>query len=94
MFSFLFRIILFLVAISVIRGVVTFLRRLWFSFQSGRYEMAAPSAPPPNKQTGDTLLQQDPVCGTYVSVETSLKKLTGGRVYHFCSPECRERFVA
>lgn len=94
MFSFLFRIVLFLIAISVLRGVVAFVQRLWLGFQAGRNEVGAPSPAPRSRQTGDTLLQQDPVCGTYVSVETSLKKITGGRVYHFCSPECRERFVA
>jgi YHS domain-containing protein len=38
------------------------------------------------------MLQQDPVCGTYVAVDSSLKKIVGGRVIHFCSAECRDRY--
>ena len=40
-----------------------------------------------------TVLQPDPVCGTYVSIDSSLKKIVGGKVYHFCSPECRDKFL-
>jgi len=39
------------------------------------------------------MLQCDPVCGTYVAVDSSLKKISNGKVFHFCSPECRERFT-
>jgi YHS domain-containing protein len=53
--------------------------------------------PPVNPTTGSsapqaTTLQQDPVCGTYVSADTSLKKIVSGHVYHFCSAECRAKF--
>jgi YHS domain-containing protein len=88
--SFIFRVVEILIAISVIRSFVNFARRLWYGFRSGQSSIRPPARPQP----ADTMLQQDPVCGTYVSVETSLKKLTGGRVYHFCSPECRNRFSA
>ncbi|MES1262405.1 MAG: YHS domain-containing protein [Acidobacteriota bacterium] len=73
----------------MLRSAVNIVGRLWRGFQQGGQP---PRVRPAAKQTGDTLLQQDPVCGTYVSVETSLRKLTGGRVYHFCSAECRDRF--
>jgi YHS domain-containing protein len=41
---------------------------------------------------GSTLLQQDPVCGTYVASDLSLKRIVRGKVVHFCSTECRDRF--
>ena len=41
---------------------------------------------------GDAMLQQDPVCGTYVAVDSSLKRVVNGRVLHFCSPECRDKY--
>jgi YHS domain-containing protein len=41
-----------------------------------------------------TTLQQDPVCGAYVAVDSSLKRAVNGRVLHFCSPECRDKYSA
>lgn len=40
------------------------------------------------------MLQQDPVCGTYVAIDTSLKKVVQGQVLHFCSAECRDKYQA
>jgi len=37
-------------------------------------------------------LKKDPVCGVFVSAGTSLQKTVGGKVYHFCSSACREKF--
>jgi len=39
-----------------------------------------------------TELKKDPVCGTYVSVATSLTRTVNGSVLHFCSPECRDKY--
>jgi len=41
-----------------------------------------------------TVLHQDPVCGTYVAPDTSLKRIIDGKVVHFCSAECRDRYRA
>jgi len=90
MFAFIFRIILFLVAISVIKAVIRAVQSLFSPPRQAHN-------PGPPKQTdsraGATVLQQDPVCGTYVAIDTSLKKVVGGKVVHFCSPECRERYA-
>jgi YHS domain-containing protein len=90
MFPFLARLILFLIAISVIRSVISFVQR------------AVSGVRPPNRVRGGggaagtaaTMLQQDPVCGTYVAVDSSLKRVVNGRVLHFCSPECRDKYNA
>jgi YHS domain-containing protein len=89
MFPFLARLILFLVAISVIRSVVRFVQRA-FSSSELRQSMSRPATGAP----ATTMLQQDPVCGTYVAIDTSLKKITNGRVIHFCSEECRDKYPA
>jgi YHS domain-containing protein len=90
MLYFLSRIILLLIAISVIKSVVNYGRRLWYGLQG-----TTPVVPSASRaQAPSTVLQKDPVCGTYVSVETSLKRIVHGHVYHFCSPECRNRFRA
>ena len=36
---------------------------------------------------------KDPVCGSYVSIEDSVKASEGGTVRHFCSYECRDKFL-
>ncbi|MFW5931794.1 MAG: YHS domain-containing protein [Desulfohalobiaceae bacterium] len=36
---------------------------------------------------------KDPVCGTYVSVDSDIRVKQGGQVYYFCSYECRDRFL-
>ena len=88
MFSLIIRLIEFLVVLSAIRSAVNFVRRFWYGGQIPRPTFG----PPPQPQAGSTTLQQDPVCGTYGSVESSLKKVVKGQVVHFCSPECRNRY--
>jgi YHS domain-containing protein len=89
MFSFLIRLIVFLIAISAIKSVVNYGRRLWYGIHPSRpLTRSARPGPPPS-----TVLQMDPVCGTYVAVDSSFKKIAAGKVYHFCSAECRNRFT-
>ncbi|MGD1072611.1 MAG: hypothetical protein ABSB15_21000 [Bryobacteraceae bacterium] len=91
MLSFLRLLITLVVAITVIRSVVSFVQRLWYGAQQ---QQRSVPRPPLGGGSGaaTTMLQQDPVCGTYVAVDTSLKKIVGGRVIHFCSAECRDRY--
>jgi len=35
---------------------------------------------------------RDPVCGTFVAVELSLKLREGAKTLHFCSDECLESY--
>ena len=39
-------------------------------------------------------LKKDPVCGTYIATTTSIKEKVGGQTLHFCSAECRDKYVA
>jgi YHS domain-containing protein len=86
MLYFLVRVILFAVAVSVIRSVVTFVQR---AFAGSRTAPAVHTRAPAGSPT---MLRQDPVCGTYVAIDTSLKKVVNGQVLHFCSPECRDKY--
>lgn len=36
---------------------------------------------------------KDPQCGTWVSVDESISVRDGAKVYHFCSYDCRDRFL-
>lgn len=90
MFSFFERLVLFLIAISVIRSVLRFIQGLGVRMQTRpRPGQAAASGA---GQGAATMLRQDPVCGTYVAIDASLKRIVNGQVVHFCSPECRDRF--
>lgn len=81
-----------IVAISLLRSLLAWVMRLF----------SPPVAPGPRAQTrtppqpapAATVLEQDPVCGTYVSVDSSLKKIVKGTVYHFCSEKCKDQFAA
>lgn len=49
--------------------------------------------PPPGSQDSGPrrgVMKRDPVCGTYVDVELSVKETFGGETLHFCSERCRD----
>jgi YHS domain-containing protein len=87
MLRFLAELILFTIAISVIRSVIAYIQRAF----TGARRPATVRGPAGTSGTA-TMLQQDPVCGTYVAVDTSLKRVVKGQVLHFCSPECRDKY--
>jgi YHS domain-containing protein len=86
MFAFFARLILFVIAISVIRSVIGIIQRAFTGIRQ------PPAVRGPSGTPATTMLQQDPVCGTYVAVDSSLKRVVDGRVLHFCSPECRDKY--
>lgn len=67
-----------------------FLRSIVKSFLSSRRR--SPVARPPEPVQAGGELKKDPVCGTYVSAATSFTRTVDGRVLHFCSKECRDRY--
>jgi YHS domain-containing protein len=36
---------------------------------------------------------KDPVCGTYVANDSDIRVREGDKVHHFCSYECRDKFL-
>lgn len=36
---------------------------------------------------------KDPVCGSYVEIDSSIKVRDGQAVHHFCSYDCRQKFL-
>jgi YHS domain-containing protein len=91
MFAFLVRFILFMVAISVVRSVVMAVQRM---FSGAKPPLTARASNPQTRPAqGATMLQQDPVCGTYVAIDSSLKRIVHGKVVHFCSNECRDKYA-
>lgn len=39
-------------------------------------------------------LVRDPVCGTYIDVDSTITVRNGETVHRFCSYECRDKFLA
>ncbi|MEO8127445.1 MAG: hypothetical protein ABJF23_01265 [Bryobacteraceae bacterium] len=88
MFRFLFYLIVTVIMISVVRMIAGVLMKgigAWFSPDQ-------PQGRPTVPEGGE--LKKDPVCGTFVSTATSVKKSVSGSVVHFCSTECRDKFPA
>jgi YHS domain-containing protein len=80
--------------------VIFFLRAVMRVIFKGFGDLMHNGASPPNQPsisnqvplTGE--LKRDPSCGTYISVATSIKEKVGGETFHFCSKECRDKYVA
>lgn len=50
------------------------------------------------KKTQETLiakgeLVKDPVCGSFVSLDDSVQARDGNKILHFCSYECRDKYL-
>jgi YHS domain-containing protein len=104
MFRFLFLMIGFAIAISVIKSVVGTVAKLFagLSDTSGPAGTSGPRRPSSSASSSSATssassgsvgqLKKDPVCGTFISTETAFQKHTGGETYYFCSTQCRDRF--
>ncbi len=47
----------------------------------------------PHSQNDINDMVQDPVCGIYISSRGSVTAIKNGKTIHFCSEECRQRFL-
>jgi len=61
----------------------------WIS-SAARRQTSGPRRPP---NPAPVVLRRDPCCGTYVSPEISFSLQQAGQSEHFCSAECRDRFL-
>jgi YHS domain-containing protein len=60
---------------------------------SGSPVAAKPAKQAPPVSAGGEL-SKDPVCGTYVSADTSVTQRIDGQTVHFCSTACRDKYRA
>jgi len=89
MIRWVLELIVTLLVLSMLRSVIGILAR---GFGDILHPSAAnSSARRPTVEAGGEL-KKDPVCGTFISTATALHKKSGGEVYYFCSPECRDKF--
>ena len=94
----MFRIILYMIVaiflISIIRGVVGVLSKGFGDLVSGPRQRQAANGPKPDSIPLSGELKKDPVCGTYTSAATAVKRTIGKETLYFCSPECRDKYAA
>jgi hypothetical protein len=80
------RIIRYIFTAILLSGIVSLLRLALPSSQTAR---RGRRSPPP----GPLPLFRDPNCGTFVSPEISIRVERAGRIEHFCSETCRDRYL-
>ena len=94
MFRLIFYLLLCVVLISVLRTIIGTIARAFSLFvQAGGANGAAPSGQrrPQVPLTGE--LKRDPVCGTFIAESSAIRHTEGGRTVHFCSAECRDKYL-
>ena len=84
MLRFLYNLARILFIVVIVRAVYQWL------FHRSPQSRQASSAPP--IRIGET--RRDPVCGTFVSTELSVRALVKGSEKHFCSSTCRDKYLA
>jgi YHS domain-containing protein len=94
MFRFFFYIISTIFIISLLRGVMGALAKMFGAMVNpspgGATATARPAAVPMGGE-----LKKDPVCGTYVSTSTAVtKNAAKGEIVYFCSTTCRDKFTS
>jgi YHS domain-containing protein len=93
MFRFLTYVLVMLFLLTIVRSVVSFILRGFSELMQAR--SGPQSRPAPGQSvplTGE--LKKDPVCGTYTAAASSIQQTIRGQTLYFCSPQCRDKYVA
>ena len=85
------RILRFLFWLLVLSWSISLLKRL-FSAQPRENGPTEGNQPMPEEPTGRKLVR-DPVCGMHVAQELAISVAAGNELVHFCSLECRDRYL-
>jgi YHS domain-containing protein len=83
------KLLLLVVLIMVIRAVFGYVARAMGNMASPAASRASAAG-----QGKGGELKKDPVCGVFVSAQSSVKKTIDGEIMHFCSAACRDKFRA
>ena len=82
-------LLLAIIVISLLRSIIGIVVKGF-----GSVLEAGSNGQPKQPVTPGGELKRDPICGTYVSTATALRKTSGGETVYFCSTECRDKFRA
>jgi YHS domain-containing protein len=92
MFRAFLYLIVFVLALSVLRSVLGIISKAVSGLSSSSSPQAgAPGSRPSSPPSGGEL-KKDPVCGTFISTATAFQKSVGGQTYYFCSTQCRDKY--
>jgi len=91
MFRLLGYLILALIGITLLRMVIGVVAKLFASSVSGDAGKQGGGRRRAQVPAGG-VLQKDPVCGTFVPVDSSKKLTAGGETLYFCSDECMQKY--
>jgi uncharacterized protein len=83
----LVRLILAVVAICL--GI----KALVYLFRQLGPKRSRPAVDAWNTAHGASEMVRDPVCGLFVPAQEALSLIKAGKTVHFCSDECRQRFL-
>jgi uncharacterized protein len=90
MFRLLFRVLILVLLFALLRYVISTVGRVISRALNPHVPPQTPNATTQAAAGGE--LKQDPVCGTFVPITTSVKKTINGELMHFCSATCRDKF--
>ncbi|MBI4467495.1 MAG: YHS domain-containing protein [Acidobacteria bacterium] len=82
---------IWLLRLAALLAAFFFLRWFWQSAWR-RLSGHPPSGRGAEPDVRHGIIRQDPVCGTYVDVEVSVREEAQGETLHFCSERCRDAF--
>jgi YHS domain-containing protein len=93
MFRAIFEFLALLIFFAAARAAISALMRLLAGGvrNSSSFNQPREGSAENLQSAGD--LKKDPVCGTFVPVTTSLKRVVNGELVYFCSPACRDQFA-
>lgn len=92
MFRAIFELLMTMVVIFFLRSVLRIIFRGFGSMTRPEEQARPPRVENSVPLSGE--LKKDPSCGTYISAATSIKERVGGETFHFCSKDCRDKYVA
>lgn len=75
----------------VLAAVIIILSR-WLRRAGGPPRRGRPEARPPAPGPVEEMVQ-DPACGTWVPLSQALTARRNGETLHFCSAECRDKYL-
>jgi uncharacterized protein len=97
MFRSILEFLALLMFFAVARAVIGAVGRL---FMGGVQQGPPPTGQARATSARDSVLQsagelrKDPICGTFVPIATSFKKVVKGETMYFCSADCLDQFKA
>lgn len=90
--TFIARILRYIFWVLIVSWAVSILRRMVRNM-AGAATSAHPDIAVPNDAVARKLVR-DPVCGMHLAETLAIPLREGGELVHFCSMDCREKYLA